>query len=177
MLNLGDEQTVTPSMSDMQENLIRVSSEENLRVKSFKLMEGRNGPTAFLPLCPTIGGQEKDNCPSIGQYLTREQANFAYKKTESVKIINTETLQQELEYERQLNKINDTSKDTNPYKELIINNAENLEPVLTQMEQWSILSNTLNYIEHDKLPHNVHNLGISTVNLCKKNSGIKEKMG
>ena len=30
MLNLGDEQTITPSMSDMQEDLIRMSSEENL---------------------------------------------------------------------------------------------------------------------------------------------------
>ena len=31
-------------------------------------------------------------------------------------MINTETLQQELECERQLNKIDDTSGDTNPYK-------------------------------------------------------------
>ena len=31
MLNLGDEQTVTPSISDTQEDLSQVSSEENLR--------------------------------------------------------------------------------------------------------------------------------------------------
>ena len=31
MLNLGDEKTITPSVSDMQEYLIRMSSEENLR--------------------------------------------------------------------------------------------------------------------------------------------------
>ena len=37
MLNLGDEQTVTPSMSDMQEDLSRVSSEENLRANHLKL--------------------------------------------------------------------------------------------------------------------------------------------
>ena len=65
----------------------------------------------------------------------RHQANFVYKKTESGEMINTETLQQELEYERQLNKIDDTSGDTNPYKELIVNNAENIEPLLAQMEQ------------------------------------------
>ena len=93
-------------------------------------MKGRNGPTTFLPLSPKIGGQEKGNYPSIGQYLTREQANFVYKKTESGEIINTEILQQELEYERQLNKIDDIRGDTNPYKELIVNNAEKLEPVL-----------------------------------------------
>ena len=78
-------------------------------------MKGRNGPTTFLPLSPKIGGQGKGNYPSIGQYLTREQANFVYKKTESGEIINAETLQQELEYERQLHKIDDTSGDTNPY--------------------------------------------------------------
>ena len=65
------------------------------------------------------------------------------------------------------NKINDTSRDTNPYKELNVNKTENIEPLLAEMGQWSILSNTLNYIEHDKLPQNFHNLGISTVNICK----------
>ena len=33
----------------------------------------------------------------------------------------------------------------------------------------------LNYIEHDKLPQNFHNLGISTVNVCQNNSGIEEE--
>ena len=53
-------------------------------------------PPYFLPLSPKIGGLINDNKPSIGQYLTREQANFVYKKTESGEMINTETLQQEL---------------------------------------------------------------------------------
>ena len=70
--------------------------------------------------------------------MTREQANFVYKKTELGEMINTDTLQQEIEHERQLNKIDDTSGDTNPYKELIVNNAEKIEPLLAQMEQWSI---------------------------------------
>ena len=61
-------------------------------------------------------------------------------------MINTETLQQELEHERQLNKIDGTNGDPNPYKEMIVNNVEKIEPLLAQMEQWSILSNMLNYI-------------------------------
>ena len=36
--------------------------------------------------------------------------------------------------------------ETNPYKELIVNNAEQVEPLMTQIEQWSILSNVLNEI-------------------------------
>ena len=39
-----------------------------------------------------------------------------------------------------------------------------IQPLL-QMEQWSILSNMLNYIQHDKHPKNFNNLGISTVNV------------
>ena len=90
-------------------------------------------------------------------------------------MINTETLQQELEHERQLNKIDDTSEDTNPYKELIVNNTEKIEPLLAQMEQLSILSNMLNYIQYDTHPKNFHNLGISTVNISKKHSDVKEE--
>ena len=115
--------------------------------RSFKLIKGRNGPTAFLSLSPRIGGQVNNDRPNIGKYLTREQNNFVYKKAESGKMINTETLQQELEHEKQFNKIDDTSGETNPYKELIVNNAKKIEPLLAQMEQWSILSNMLNYVQ------------------------------
>ena len=78
--------------------------------------------------------------------MTREQANYVYKKIELGEVINTKTLQQELEHEIQLNRIDDTIRETNTYKELILNNAEKIEPLLAQMEQWSILSNTLNYM-------------------------------
>ena len=103
--------------------------------RSFKLIKGRNGPTTFL--------QVNNNRPNVGQYFTREQANFVYKKTEAGEAINTESLQQELEHERQLNRIDDTNRERNPYKELIVNNAEKIEPLLAQMEQWSILSKKL----------------------------------
>ena len=56
--------------------------------------------------------------------MTKEQARYVYKKTESGEIINTETLCQETEQEKQLNRIDNTSEETNPYKELIVNNAE-----------------------------------------------------
>ena len=96
-----------------------------------------------------------NNKTNIGQYLTREQANHVYMKTELGEVINTEILQQELEHERQLNRIDDTSGEINPYRELIVNNEEKIEPLLAQMEQWSILSNTLNYIQYDRLPKTI----------------------
>ena len=54
--------------------------------------------------------------------------------------------------------------ETNPCQELIINNAERIDPLMTQMEQWSILSNILNYVQHDKYYISNHTLDIKTVN-------------
>ena len=74
-----------------------------------------------------------------------------------------------------MSRIDDTRRDINPYKELIVNNAEKIESIFTQMEQWSILSNTLNYIQYVQHPKNYHSLSISTVNKCRKNPYTKEE--
>ena len=58
---------------------------------------------------------------------------------------------------------------------MIVNNAEKIEPLLAQMEQWSILSNTLTYIQYDRHPNNYHSLGIGAVNKHGKSLGIKEE--
>ena len=58
---------------------------------------------------------------------------------------------------------------------MIVNNAEKIEPLLAQMEQWSILSNMLNSIQYGRHPKNYHNIGIRTVNRYKNNSYIKEE--
>ena len=36
-----------------------------------------------------------------------------------------------MEQEEQLSKIDDTHGETNPYKELVVNNAEKIEPLMT----------------------------------------------
>ena len=45
------------------------------------------------------------------------------------------------------------------------------------MEQWSILSNVVNYVQYDKHPKNFHNLNISAVNKekYKRNSSKEEE--
>ena len=136
-------------------------------------MNGRYGTAALLSLNTKIGGQVNDNRPSVRKFLTREQTRYIYKKKESGEIINTETIKQELEQERQLDRIDDMNGETNPYKELIVNNAERGEPLMTQMEQWSILSNVLNYIQYDKHPKTHHSISINAVNKHKINT--KEK--
>ena len=72
-----------------------------------------------------------------------------------------------MEQEEQLHKIDDTNGETNSYQELIVNNAEKTEPLMTQMEQWSILSNILNYIQHSRFHPMKHMLDIKAVNKYK----------
>ena len=87
-------------------------------------MNGRDGTTAFLPLDSRIDGQVRDNHPTVGQFLTREQMRYIYRNVETGEMINTDTIEQETEQEEQLNKIDDTSRETNPYHKCIVNNAE-----------------------------------------------------
>ena len=49
----------------------------------------------------------------------------------------------------------------------MVNNAEKVEPLMTQMEQWSILSNVLNYVQHGKFHSIRHILDIRAVNKYK----------
>ena len=98
-----------------------------------------------------------------------------YKKTESGEIINIDTMQQEIKQEEQLNKIDDMTGETNSYKELLVNNGEKIESLMTQMEQWSILSNVLNYIQHDEHHMINHNLSIRAVNKHGNGSETKEE--
>ena len=136
-------------------------------------MSGRDGTTTFLPLDSKIGGQGRNNHPTVGQFLSREQTRYIYRKLETGKIINTDMIKQEIEQEKQPNKIDDTNGETNPYKELVVNNAEKIEPLMTQMEQWSILSNILNYVQHNRFHSVNHTLDIKAVNKYKNKSNTE----
>ena len=138
-------------------------------------MNGRNGTTAFLPLDSSIGGQGRDKVPTVGQFLIREQTRYIFRKVETGEIINMDLIEQETEQEGQLNKIDDTSREINPYQELIVNNAEKIEPLMTQMEQWPILSNILNHVQHSRFYSMNHTLDIEAVNKYKHKPNTDDK--
>ena len=56
-------------------------------------MNGRDDAITFLPLDSRIGGQSGDSRPMIGQYLTRDQTKYVYKKVEMGELINADTIQ------------------------------------------------------------------------------------
>ena len=87
-------------------------------------MNGRDDTTIFLPLDFRIGGQSRDSCPTVGQYLTKDQVRYVYKKVGTKETINTDMIQQEIQQEKQLNRMDDRNGEINPYRELIVNNAE-----------------------------------------------------
>ena len=130
-------------------------------------MNGRDDTTTFLSLDFRIGGQSRDSYLTVGQYLTRDQTRYIYKKVETGEMINTDTIQQEIEQEKQLNRIDDKNREINPYRELIVNSAERTELLMMQMEQWSILSNVLNYVQHTKFNSMNHTLNVKAVNTYK----------
>ena len=138
-------------------------------------MNGRDGTTAFLPLDSIIGGQGGNDRPSVGQFLTREQMKYIYRKVETGEIINTDTIEQEMEQEEQLSKMDDTNGETNPYQELVVNNAEKIETLMMQMEQWSILSNILNYVQHSRFHSMKHTLDIKAVNKYKHKPSTEDR--
>ena len=90
-------------------------------------------------------------------------------------MINTDTMQPEIEQEEHLSRIDDTNGEIIPYCELIVNNAERKEPSMTEMEQWSILSNILNYIQNNKHHTVNHTLNIKMVTKCKNKFDTKKE--
>ena len=117
MLNMEEQDHRSPSIH---------SSDEDCR-GHFKCMNGRDDAAAFLPLDFKTGGQNKDSHPTVGQYLTKGQAKYIYKKTQAGESIKADTVQQEIDQEKQLSKLDDDSGEENPYRELVINNAERIE--------------------------------------------------
>ena len=77
-----------------------------------------------------------------------DQARHVYKKTESGSIINIDTIKQEIDQD--VDKINDTNGKINPYHKIIVNKVERDDTIISQMEQLSLLSNVVNYVQYNR---------------------------
>ena len=87
-------------------------------------------------------------------------------------MINKNTIKEELDADVELDRMDDNNGDENPYKELMVNNANRIETLLSQMEQLFILSNLINYVQHSKNPRNFH---FTTVKPARFNKIGKDK--
>ena len=132
-----------------------------------------------MPLDPNLGGnnqrKEVNKSGSVGkEYLTTKQADYIYRKVEFGSLINKNTMKEEIDQDVELDKMGDNSGDKNPYRVLIVNNACWIENTLSHMEQWSILSNIINYVQYRKNPKNFHVMSVKSTNKNKINIGRKQ---
>ena len=114
-------------------------------------MKGKNDSTPFLPLKSKTGGKvtymqnKEDIC------LTERQADHVYKAMEKDYMINSKTIISKMTQDQ----------DDNPYKRVVLNNVYKVPEKCPEMKNWSIFSDNIRYIQHDKIT--TQNLDIDTL--------------
>ena len=104
-----------------------------------------------------------------------QQTNFIYIRVELGSLINKNTIKEELDTDVELKRMDDNSTDEKPHKKLIVNNASKVDSALTPIEQWSILSNVINYVQYSKNPMNFHSMTIKPAKLNKVVKNTKSR--
>ena len=118
-------------------------------------MKGKNDSTPFLPLKSKTGGKvmyvqnKEDTC------LTERQADHVYKAMEKGNMISTKTIISEMTQDQ----------DDNPYKRVVLNNVYKVPEKCPEMKNWSIFSDNIRYVQHDKI--STQNLDIDTLDYRK----------
>ena len=104
-------------------------------------MKGKNDSTPFLPLKTKTGGKVMYVRDKEGVCLTERQAEHVYKAVGKGNMFNTKTM------------INDMAQDQgdNSYKRVVLNNVYKLPEKCPEMKNWSIFSDNVRYIQHDKI--------------------------
>ena len=115
-----------------------------------------------MPLNTKIGGPVKYAKDKEIICLTKEQARHIYMKVELEGIVNVDTIKQEIE-EDKLGRDNIDDDEVNPYHNILINNIDKENVNTSQMGQWSILSNVVNYVQYDRNPKNFYKLNIKSI--------------
>ena len=87
--------------------------------------------------------------------LTERQADHVYKAMEKGNMINTKTMTSEM--------IQDQGD--NLYKRVVLNNVYKVPEKCPEMKNWSIFSDNIRYVQHDKMT--TQNLGIDTLDYRK----------
>ena len=133
-----------------------------------------------MPLGSNLGGENSNRKNSKSEntdmgYLTTRQVNYVYSKVESGNLINKNVMRQETDQDIELDKMDDTNGDENPYRALIVNNVPKIEITLSEMEQWSILSNVINYAQYDKHPKSFHTISIKHVKKVRNKAKSRQK--
>ena len=118
-------------------------------------MKGKNDSTPFLPLKSKTGGKVMYMQNKESLCLTERQADHAYKAMEKGNMINTNTIISKMTQDQ----------DDNPYKKVVLNNVYKITEKCPEMKNWSIFSDNIRYVQHDKMT--TQNLDFDTLDLQK----------
>ena len=114
-------------------------------------MKGKNDSTPFLPLKSKTGGKVTYVHNKESLCLTERQADHVYKAVEKGNMINTKTMTSEMTQ----------NQDNNPYKMVVLNNVYKIPDKCPEMKNWSIFSDNVRYVQHDKMT--TQNLNFDTL--------------
>ena len=104
-------------------------------------MKGKNDSTPFLPLKLKTGGKVTYVWDKESLCLTERQAEHVYKAVEKGNMINTKAMVYEMAQDQ----------GNNPYKRVVLNNVYKVPEKCLEMKNWSIFSDNVRYIQHDKI--------------------------
>ena len=100
-----------------------------------------------MPIESKTGGKVSYIKNKEAMCLSEKQANYVYRKVEEAEVINVNTMKHELEQDLD-------REDNNPYKRVILNEVYKGKDRTLQMENWSMFSDNIRYVQHnEKTPH------------------------
>ena len=126
----------------------------------FKHVKGKNGTTSSL----SLDRQKGRNITYVKDAicLTEDQTKYIYKKVEQGIDLHTETMKQEIE-QKKVTEIKPNGKNENLYQKVVLNNVYKEENKTAHMENWSILSYNVWYVQHDESSKTTCNLDMKTL--------------
>ena len=109
--------------------------------------------------------------PDKGGCLTEDQARHIYKKVEADKIINIETMKQEMEDDRVTrNRFKEEEEgeiESNPYQVAILHKTPRDDTKIEQMINWSIVSDLIKYADGSSCSDTIPGLTVRPIDYGK----------
>ena len=128
----------------------------------FKIIKDKNSTTPFLSLNSKKGAPVRYVKDRKGICLTEEQMRYIYKKVELGSEINIGTMKQEIDNEN-LTATKIEEEEINPYQKVVLNNVYKDEINTAQMENCSILSVNVKYVQHGERSKMACDLNVKTL--------------
>ena len=77
-------------------------------------------------------------------------------------MVNIDGIKQEIEDDK-LNRERKEEDKINPYENIVLNNAYREDVKTAQMDHWSIMSDVVKYVQHDKSLKTIYNLNVKAL--------------